>query len=450
MAIKFLLPYETAEFDEDTKHRFFDEAIAVDRIHHAGIVKIFDFGYYQSKDHAIPFLLMEFLRGESLSDRLQRQRQHPQSFRSSLTFEFLRQIANVMAATHDAGIVHRDLKPSNMMIVTDAELRCGQRIKLLDFGVAKLSATIGRTHASHLLGTPYYIAPEQWIDSAKVDSKADVYALGCISFEMCCGRVPFRGTLYALANQHMNQVPERVRSLAPEIPPEVDDAIAAALAKHPADRPSMKELEKVFAAAAAESAVLQLPLPPSAEPCEHRVNQIASSFRVPGKSTAPVVSRRVDEAGDPCWESIAYGDTESRSAQFIAPHISSRDSSHSEVDTAATTSDGSLLVVSSTEPEISGSAMRRNGKQSGTRTQLNLASASDDEPPEVGLDAVGYVDPDVPLNGLSNPMASGSVRGIESEGAVRKSPGLAPTVVIAAAAVALVVILLLLSIAPPH
>jgi hypothetical protein len=166
-----------------------------------------------------------------------------------------------------------------------------------------------------------------------------------------------RGVRRTLANQHMNQVPEHVRSLAPEIPLEVDDAIAAALAKHPADRPSMNELEKVFTAA--ESAVLRLPLSPSAEPCEHRVNQITSGFRVPGKSTVPVLSRRVDEAGDSCWESIAY---ERR---------------------------GSAGCFSA-EPELSGSAMRRNRKQSGSRTQLNLASASDDEPPELGLDGTRW------------------------------------------------------------
>ena len=183
VAIKVLLPHVSAE--KQQVQRFFNEAIAVSKIKHSGIAKIFDVGYHANGQ---AYLVMEFLEGETLSSRISR------SGRLSLgqVCDVGRQIAGVLDATHAEGITHRDLKPDNAFLVRDAELATGERVKLLDFGIAKLSGTSGGlTGTAGSMGTPSYMSPEQWQNSAKVDHRADAYSLGCVLFEMVCGRPPF-------------------------------------------------------------------------------------------------------------------------------------------------------------------------------------------------------------------------------------------------------------------
>jgi serine/threonine-protein kinase len=178
VAIKLL----NASVSQDTEHvqRFFNEARAVSRIQHAGIVKIFDVGTHAGQ----AYLIMEYLEGETLSQRLAKLGRLP----FSQIGDIGRQIATVLDATHTAGITHRDLKPDNIFLVPDREL--GERVKVLDFGIAKLTGTLAghspRTMGT--MGTPAYMAPEQWGDTSKVDWRADLYSLGCVAFEMTCGR----------------------------------------------------------------------------------------------------------------------------------------------------------------------------------------------------------------------------------------------------------------------
>jgi len=107
-----------------------------------------------------------------------------------------RQIVGALSAAHAKGIVHRDLKPDNVFLVADPEVPGGERIKLLDFGIAKLavesSGTVNVTKTGAVMGTPTYMAPEQCRGVA-VDHRADLYALGCVIYELCCGRPPFVG-----------------------------------------------------------------------------------------------------------------------------------------------------------------------------------------------------------------------------------------------------------------
>ena len=126
-----------AEISEDKDHvqRFFNEARAVSRIQHAGIVKIFDVGYHTQSGQA--YLVMEYLEGESLGRRIRRA---PLSL--AQVVDVGRQIASVLEATHAAGITHRDLKPDNIYLVPDRELASKERVKVLDFGIAKLSGTL--------------------------------------------------------------------------------------------------------------------------------------------------------------------------------------------------------------------------------------------------------------------------------------------------------------------
>ena len=229
VAIKVLHP----EVSRDTAHvqRFFNEAKIVGRIKHAGIVKIFDVGFY--KDHA--YLVMELLEGEPLSARIERV--------GRLTWkeaaDLARQIANVLDATHRAGIVHRDLKPDNIFLTPDHELAGGERVKILDFGISKLTgATLsgGSPKTVGTMGTPQYMAPEQWGDAGQVDWRADAYSLGCVIFELATGRPPFVVTSIADAcAKHLHAAPPAASSLI-ELPPALDELILRLLAKDASDR----------------------------------------------------------------------------------------------------------------------------------------------------------------------------------------------------------------------
>jgi len=257
VAVKVLL----AQISADAEHvqRFFNEARAVSRIQHAGIVKIFDVGFHAS-GHA--YLVMEYLEGESLARRIQR------SIRLSPAHiaDLGRQIASVLDATHSAGITHRDLKPDNIFIVPDRELASRQRAKVLDFGIAKLTGTLAGNSPRTIgtMGTPAYMAPEQWGDASKVDWRADIYSLGCLVFEMACGRPPFVVTTLAEAcGKHLTEIPVAASSLVPDLPPELDELIACMLEKRPDDRPqSMDVVVKRFEAIAA----IVGPPPPMAIP----------------------------------------------------------------------------------------------------------------------------------------------------------------------------------------
>ncbi len=236
VAIKALHAHISA--NPDHVRRFFNEAIAASRIRHAGTVKIFDAGWLPC-DRA--YLVMELLEGETLRCRIERVGQLPLAELS----EIARQTANVLAATHRVGIVHRDLKPDNVMLVPDSELGSGERVKILDFGIAKVADT--EVTENGFMGTPDYMPPEQWHDSRLVDGRADAYSLGCVAFEMATGRVPFpSASIGAACRKHLTVSPPSVRELAPELPEEVDALISGLLRKRAEDRPSMQEIEHAF------------------------------------------------------------------------------------------------------------------------------------------------------------------------------------------------------------
>jgi serine/threonine protein kinase/Flp pilus assembly protein TadD len=239
VAIKLL----GAEVSSDEQHvqRFFNEAIAVSKIHHAGIVKIFDVGFYGGR----AYLIMELLGGETLAARIRRLGRVP----LGQVAEIARQMTSVLAATHAAGITHRDLKPDNVFLVPDAEL--GERVKILDFGIAKLGATGSGLTATGSMGTPAYMAPEQWNDAGTANARSDVYSLGCMMFELCCGRPPFITTSVGEAcNKHLHEQPPTVRSFVSSTPTELDELIARMLDKQPANRPALDEISRVVVAIA--------------------------------------------------------------------------------------------------------------------------------------------------------------------------------------------------------
>ncbi len=242
VAIKLLLP----ELSADKAHvdRFFNEALAVSRIKHAGIVKIFDVGFHDKAGSA--YLIMEYLEGESLASRITRAGRLP----LGQICDVGRQIASILEATHAEGVTHRDLKPDNVFLVRDSELASRERVKILDFGIAKLTGTLAGSSPKTMgtMGTPGYMAPEQWGDSAKVDWRADVYSLGCLAFEMACGRPPFIAATFAEAfTKHLTEPPPRARTLVPDLPQPLESLLEHLLAKKPEDRPaSMAEIGERF------------------------------------------------------------------------------------------------------------------------------------------------------------------------------------------------------------
>jgi eukaryotic-like serine/threonine-protein kinase len=232
-AVKVLRP--ELSNNRDLVQRFFNEARAATAIRHPGIVEIYDFGILPSGD---AYIIMEFLEGESLGARLKRVERMP----SSQALVLVRQIAGALHAAHQQKIVHRDLKPDNIFLVRDPEISGGERIKLLDFGIAKLGANVGAssgTLTGELIGTPAYMAPEQCRGAGDVDGRADLYALGCIFYDLLCGRPPFladgAGDFIA---HHLYFAPDPPSLHEPSLPVAVDQLVMWLLKKDPLDRPA--------------------------------------------------------------------------------------------------------------------------------------------------------------------------------------------------------------------
>ena len=233
-AIKVLLP----EFsrNQDIVNRFFNEARAATAIRHPGIVEIYDFGYLGDGS---AYIAMELLEGQSLAARLAERR-----VTAHEALYLVRQIAGALGAAHARGIVHRDLKPDNVFLVRDPEMPTGERIKLLDFGIAKLAGDgpqSQRTRTGAVMGTPTYMAPEQ-CRGVTVDHRADLYSLGCILFEMVCSGPPFVGEgVGDVLAAHIHVPPPSPRSRNAQLPAELDAFIVKLLAKDPAQRPQTSE-----------------------------------------------------------------------------------------------------------------------------------------------------------------------------------------------------------------
>ncbi|HEX7837857.1 MAG TPA: serine/threonine-protein kinase, partial [Kofleriaceae bacterium] len=178
--VKVLKPEMSAQ--RDIVARFFNEARAAASIHHPGVVQIHNVGYHGDR----AYLLMERLRGSDLEGRLAA---GPLPLDRAVVF--IRQAAGAVGAAHDRGIVHRDLKPANLFVVADPDVVGGERVKVLDFGIAKLTAEAGAGKTQGVFGTPAYMSPEQCASTGAVDARADLYSLGCIFYELVCGRPPF-------------------------------------------------------------------------------------------------------------------------------------------------------------------------------------------------------------------------------------------------------------------
>jgi serine/threonine-protein kinase len=240
-AVVKVLPAQLADDPNNQQFvsRFLDEARSVNFINHPGIVRIFDLG--ELTDHSL-FIMMEYLDGQTLTERL---RAAP-SGRLALSdaLRITRQIAAVMMYVHAKGVLHRDLNPSNVILVADSEAPAGERIKLIDFGLAKfLDSPERRTTFGLALGTPTYMAPEQCLGIDKLEGRADVYSLGCILYEMLSGRTPFSGSPQAVMKGHVHTPPPPIRDLVPGLPDVVQKLVDDLLGKTIVQRPDMGQVE---------------------------------------------------------------------------------------------------------------------------------------------------------------------------------------------------------------
>ncbi|HEY5283581.1 MAG TPA: serine/threonine-protein kinase, partial [Polyangia bacterium] len=233
-AIKVLKP-ELAR-DESLVMRFFNEARAANAIRHPNIIDIIDVGLLP--DDNVPYMLMEFLEGESLATRLERSR----IMEVGTAVEIASQTASALAAAHSKGIVHRDLKPDNLFLVPDEMVTNGERVKVLDFGIAKLRDDMRgssmKTRTGAIMGTASYMSPEQCQGLIeKLDHRTDIYALGIILYEMLCGGPPFISEGFGdIIIMHVMKEPEPPQNKNPAVPDAVSEAILRALAKNPDDR----------------------------------------------------------------------------------------------------------------------------------------------------------------------------------------------------------------------
>jgi hypothetical protein len=225
VAVKFVR-FTDGVPENEIVRRFVRESRITARIRHPGVPAIFDVG----TDDGKPYLVMERVHGISVSDLLAQEGRLSIDWAATIAA----QTCAVLTAAHRESLVHRDLKPSNLMLEPDGT------VKVLDFGLAVALDLAGMsriTRTGQNVGTPAYMAPEQVL-AAMSEPRTDLYALGCTVYEMLTGQPVFTGqTSYTVMNKQVGERPEPVRSLRPEVPPELDALVGELVEKKPEDRP---------------------------------------------------------------------------------------------------------------------------------------------------------------------------------------------------------------------
>jgi eukaryotic-like serine/threonine-protein kinase len=238
LAIKIILP-DLVGNDPELVTRFRQEALAAAAIRHMNVVAVTDYGVVAG---SLPFLVMEYVEGESLHDLLAREKR----LSPERALDLMSPICAGVGAAHHQGIVHRDLKPLNVMICSDKPT-LSQAVKILDFGLAKIKSgellgSFIQAQTTGLMGSPYYMAPEQWADE-EPDSRADIYSLGVMLYQMLAGDVPFKGSsIPAIMKKHISDPPPAFSVHGLNLPPALERAVLHTLEKDPAKRTASVEM----------------------------------------------------------------------------------------------------------------------------------------------------------------------------------------------------------------
>jgi serine/threonine-protein kinase len=263
VALKVLRPELAAAIGPE---RFLREIEISAGLHHPHILPLYDSG---TAGDAL-FYVMPYVEGESLRDRLAREKQLPLDDALLIA----REVADALSYAHSRGVVHRDIKPENIL------LDSGHAV-VADFGIAKAISAAGEeslTQTGIAIGTPQYMSPEQAAGEKDIDGRSDLYSLACVLYEMLTGQPPFTGpTVESVVRQHMVEQARPVSQLRPAVPAVIADALTRALAKNPADR---------FSPAAHFAAALATPAARGAESAPARASRIWIGIGVGGLITA--------------------------------------------------------------------------------------------------------------------------------------------------------------------
>lgn len=218
------------QYENDTEFigRFQREAKAAARITHPNIVNVFDVGVAEGRH----YIVMEYVPGRTLKERIKEEGPVP----AVQALEIARQIASALAQAHANNLVHCDIKPHNILVMPDGN------VKVADFGIARAVTESTMTYNDNIMGSVHYFSPEQ-ARGTIITPKSDVYSLGVVLYEMLTGRIPFDGnTAVSIARKHIEEEPQPIRSIVPNIPPVVEALVTRMMAKEPALRPDSRLL----------------------------------------------------------------------------------------------------------------------------------------------------------------------------------------------------------------
>jgi hypothetical protein len=219
VAIKQLGP--SLANDAQLLARFRQEALALARLSHPNIVQVYDFIEWND----LSLIVMEFVEGDELDTWLS----NAKPLTVSVATKLAMQMADALGYAHERGVVHRDFKPANVLISNEG------KIKITDFGIAKLARSSMRTQMNTVMGSPAYMSPEQ-AGGDSIDHRTDIYALGIVLYQMLGGKPPFVGDIKSVIAQQLTKIPLSLSSFRSDIPPALDSVVQTMLAKQPADR----------------------------------------------------------------------------------------------------------------------------------------------------------------------------------------------------------------------
>jgi serine/threonine protein kinase len=232
VAVKVLIPASGLDPDQQRTflERFRREADTVAKLEHNNILPIYEYEEALVDGQRLAYLVMPYVRGGTLRERIDETRRHGQQFDLNTVASYISQIADALSYAHSLGIIHRDVKPGNLLFHQDG------RLVLSDFGIVRLIAMPSLTNAGSFLGTAEYASPEQ-VSAGELDARSDNYSLGIILYELLTGSVPFTGpNPFAVMSKQLNQPVPSIRKIRPDLSPAIEFVVKKALAKDPKDR----------------------------------------------------------------------------------------------------------------------------------------------------------------------------------------------------------------------